>query len=158
MNKHTYFKFFSRCFLTLIIIMSLSACASTQLGTALSIHSAKYLNPDINGQPAPVVLSIYQLKKPFRFNNADYGSLISHGDAVLGSNLIDKQTVEIRPSTTRIIKLKLTKNTRYIGVAAEFRNINSAKWHQTIKIPISKKNIRIVIQLESEGLKSYISQ
>lgn len=137
--------------LCLLIISSiLAACASNEM--ALTIQSVSYLNPDINGLASPVVVSIYQLKAPYNFNNADYDSLAANSSAILGSDLIDKQTAEIRPAENKVIRFELSPSTQYIGIVAAYRTIDIAQWHTAIQVPNNKRSKHMTINLESQGL------
>jgi len=140
----------------ILLATGLTACASGPGGVAVNIQSARYLNPDVNGIASPLVVSIYQLKSPFTFNNANYGSLANNSAAILGTDLIDKQTMEIRPGENKMINLDLTQNTQYIGIVAGYRKINQAQWHTTIRIPGKGKGISIALNLESQGLSAHI--
>ena len=128
-----------------IIVMSyfLSACSwfGSDVPTAeISIRSAQYLNPDINGRASPVVLTIYQLKKPNKFKQASYLPLENNSASVLGEDLIDKNSIEIRPKEATHLSELLSDDTQYLGIVAGYRNTNMGQWHKVIKID-SKKNI-----------------
>ena len=141
-----------KLFAVIVLSTGLTACASGPNGVAVDIQSARYLNPDVNGLASPVVISIYQLKSPFTFNNANYSSLANNSAAILGSDLIDKQTMEIRPGENKNINLDLAQATQYIGIVAGYRKINQAQWHTTIRIPAKSKGANIALSLESQGL------
>src|SRR5262245_11564447 len=113
----------------LMISSILAACASNEM--TITIQAVNYLNPDINGLASLVVVSIYQLKAPYNFNNADYDSLATNSSAILASDLIDKQTAEIRPAENKVIRLELSPSTQYIGIVAAYRTIDTAQWHTT---------------------------
>ncbi len=142
-------------FSTLLFIsaFTLSACSNNN-GTEAKIafNSAHYLNPDINGHASPVVVSLYELKTPFEFKQANFMQLDQNASSLLGTNLIDKQTVEIRPGAQKIITQSITPNTHYLGIAAAYRNIDSASWRSVINIPEKTKKITVQVNLESEGL------
>jgi len=136
----------------------LAACASTVPNANINIQSARYLNPDINGRASPVVVSIYQLKSPFSFKNANYSALSANSAQVLGSDLVDKQTVEVRPDSQKIINLSLAQNTKYIGIVAGYRKINQASWHRIIRVPAKDKRVSVAVVLESQGLAAHLQQ
>lgn len=151
-----FHKKYLKLFAVAILAAALTACASGPGGVAVNIQSARYLNPDVNGVASPVVVSIYQLKSPFTFNNANYGSLANNSAAILGSDLIDKQTMEIRPGENKVVNLNLAQSTQYIGIVAGYRKINQAQWHTTIRVPGKSKGVSIALNLESQGLSAHI--
>lgn len=136
----------------ILILINLTACSEPPPGMAVNVQAANYLNPDVDGVPAPVVVIIFQLKSPFSFNNADYVPLVNNSARTLGEALIDKQTTEIRPREKTEMNLPLTKGTKYIGIVAAYRNINQTRWHTAIKIPTGKKSVKIGVYLEAAGL------
>lgn len=145
------FKLISMIFLTWL----LSACAlfgPNAPHAYIKVQSAKYLNPDINGNPSPIVLTIYELKNAFKFNQASYDALINNSAAVLGSDLIDQQTVEIRPGSYQTVIQIFSPNTHYLGLVAAYRNIGQAAWHKCIPVSADAQSTTIHLSLESQGL------
>lgn len=142
--------------LMLTLTLTLVACASNPPGAALTLQAAKYLNPDINGEASPVVVTLYQLKSPFGFNNADYDSLAANSAHVLGTALIDKQTTEIRPGQITGLNLALIQGTNYIGIVAAYRNIDQTHWHTAVKLPPGSRKIKLFINLEAAGISAHI--
>lgn len=135
------------------ITILLDSCAnSTGAKANIYMHSAQYLNPDIDGKPSPIVVSIYALKTPFQFNQATYNQLDNNAAAILNTNLIDRQSIELRPATQRKTIQMITPNTHYLGITAAYRNIDIANWRNVIKVPKKQRNINIFINLESQGL------
>lgn len=149
-------KYLIKWFVLTIIILNIIACASSPPGASLTLQAAKYLNPDINGQASPVVVTLYQLKSPFGFDNADYDSLAGNSAHVLGSSLIDKQTTEIRPGQITGVNLALTQGTEYIGIVAAYRDIDQTRWHTVVKLPTGNRKIKLFINLESAGISAHI--
>jgi type VI secretion system protein VasD len=133
--------------------MSLVACSFFHSSgqTTINLQSAHYLNPDMNGRASPLVVTVFQLKSPFTFKQASFDQLMGNSSATLGADLIDKETVEIRPNATKQIKFPLDNDTAYVGVVAAYRDISQAKWHTVVKIVPKKHNI-IDISLESKGI------
>ena len=147
-------RYYRLIFIVLLIGFSflLSACGLTggNQTANLQVKSAHYLNPDINGRASPVVVTVYQLKTPFAFQQASYDALASNSGKILGSDLLDMDTFEIRPSTNKELSVTLTPNTEYLGIIAAYRNINQAvSWHKAVKVsPGSSINI----DLESQSM------
>jgi len=136
-----------------LMIVTLSHCSNPTTPTAkFNFAAAQYLNPDINGNPAPLVVEVYELKTPYNFSQANYTELTSNAAALLGSTLIDKQNIELRPGTQQVLIQPLTAETRYIGITAGFRNIDQATWRNVITVPDNKKQITIAVTLESQNL------
>lgn len=148
------YKLYLRVLVATFIVFSLTACATNSSGISIKIYSANYLNPDIDGNASPVVVSIYQLKSPFRFDASNYQALAKNNSSILGEELIDRRTIEIRPGEHKTINLGLAQETHYIGILAEYRKINQGQWHTTLKIPSRSEETNIVINLESQGISA----
>jgi len=157
-NLMIFFKWSLRIFLLSLLAFS-SSCQFKNNPTAyLNLKSAKYLNPNIHGTASPVVVTIYQLKASEKFNQSDFTDLSKNIIKFLGSDLIDKQSIEIRPNSQHEIKLTLSSNTNYLGITAGYRNINYAKWRKIINILPEDSKINININLESQGISLIIKR
>ena len=102
------------------------------------------------GNASPVVVTIYQLKTPYTFKQATYQALASNSSKVLGTDLIDKNVIEVRPNSHRAIYQPLSPNTQYLGIVAAYRNIDQSKWRTIIKV-VNEKGKRSVINLDLES-------
>lgn len=142
-----------KIFIIILLAILQSGCSTpTGIKANYSIQSAHYLNPDVNGKTQPVVLNFYELKSPVGFEKAPYQKLVENPGLTLGANLIDLQTEEIRPNTSLNKNYYITENTRYIGITAGFREINSTHWRKIIEVNPNKKTISIQVILESQDL------
>ena len=141
----------------LLIIMipplCLMGCSKpTNITTDLNINSAKYLNPDVNGQPAPVVVTLFELKAPFAFKAASFNQISNNAAALLGTNLIDKQSFEIRPASQQSLTQNFSTQTHFIGITAAYRNIEISDWRKVLPIPPGSTKIHININLASQSI------
>jgi len=135
------------------------ACSTTSAPVAnLDVQAARYLNPDVNGRPSPLVMTIFQLKKSDAFRQASFETLMDNSGAVLQTDLIDKQTYEMQPGHHRPIALTLGDDTKYLGVVAAYRNIGQARWMRLIPIKGDLEKQTIHINLESQSVTVHVSQ
>lgn len=123
----------------------------------IRMRSAHYLNPDLYGRASPVVVTIYQLKSPYAFRQSDYQALAQNSGKVLSEDLIDKTTIEVRPSEAKAVSLPISTEAQYLGVVAAYRNINHAVWHKVVKIE-KRKGLHPVLKLDlqSQGFTATI--
>lgn len=101
----------------------------------MSLHATASLNPDPSGQPAPVVVRIYELAASGAFSGADFFLLFDKEAATLGADLKGRQEVTLLPGETRTLTLPLADGTRRIGVAVAFRDIDHADWRAAVEVP-----------------------
>lgn len=110
----------------------LSSCAShgsnDRVETRTLLSASNDTNPDINGRPSPVVLRVFQLRSDSEFGRADFFALSLHEKDVLGTSLIGVEEFELRPGEHLETRIPLSRDARYIGAIAEFRDINGAQW------------------------------
>lgn len=117
--------------------------------TAISVDiiATTNLNPDLNSRPSPVVVRVYQLKTPGKFEAADFNSLYHNDTATLGSDLVKRDEYILRPGELQQFKNEPEKDANYLAVVAAFRNIDSAGWKSQIIIPQGKRSeIKVLLE------------
>lgn len=141
--------------LLLIVLLTnlsfLAACSSTSPHLAAKIQAAGFLNPNIYNQASPVVVTIYQLKSATAFQQANFFALNNNSIVVLGSDLLDKHDLEIRPEQQQTLRLILSPATNYIGVIAAFRNPDTAQWREVVSVKAGK-NVKLQINLTTQSV------
>lgn len=79
------------------------------------------VNPDDDRKPSPLFVRMYQLKSTKMFNRANFIDLYEKDKEVLGVDMISMQKLRrIKPGESRVENFVLNKETRYIGLYAEF--------------------------------------
>ena len=127
-------------FLTLLSIgLVLSGCSIWRGKPApstliLNIAASAEVNPDLTGNPSPLVIVIYQLKSPVAYQEADFFSLYQQPLKVLGGDLLQKQQLEIRPGQNLQLNLNLVPQAQYLGVVAAYRVLQAQNWRQQITL------------------------
>ena len=125
---------FNRLSLVVLALAALlsSSCAShgsnDRVETRTLLSASNDTNPDINGRPSPVVLRVFQLRGDSEFGRADFFALSLHEKDVLGASLIGVEEFELRPGEHLETRIPLSRDARYVGAIAEFRDINGAQW------------------------------
>lgn len=142
--------------INLIMLFTLCNCASNkpaQLET--TFHAVNYLNPNINNQASPIVVTVYQLKSPTAFEQANFFALYNNATKTLANDLVDKREIEIQPGQTHNIQQIISPEASFVGIVAAYRNPDSAKWRQIIAIPSGKK-IDLQINLDAQTVAATI--
>lgn len=115
---------------------------------ALHFDGVAGLNPGVNGQPAPVRVRIYELKKTARFARADYFALAERAQATLGADLIDQDEVLVKPGQQLSLDRNLNSATRQIGLVVGYREIDQARWRNVLVVePRQPREFRIRLDL-----------
>jgi len=118
----------------------------------IEIQADEFTNPNENGDPAPVVVRVYQLKEVTAFENAEYFDLADDEAKVLGGDLIGVQEFELTPGESKDYTRDVSSEATHLGVIASFRDIDSAQWRDTIELQQEKKN-QFIIYLTSLAVR-----
>jgi type VI secretion system protein VasD len=116
----------------------LASCASKNefsVDFKSNIRAATNVNPDFKGQPSPVVVRLYQLAGKAAFDTLTYAEFFENDHSKLGNEYITLDEFLIEPDSTTPVELKISENTRFIGVIAGFRDLDQATWRHTLAIP-----------------------
>ncbi len=128
-----------------LLALGLSGCGSAPDPTPLniSINADVAVNPGESGQASPIVVRVYELKSIKAFNNASFFDFDDEAKT-LGADLIASNEYELVPGSSKEYTAKVSSEAAYIGVVASFRDIQSAKWKDSIELRKEKKNKFVV--------------
>ncbi len=117
----------------------------------LTVDAASDINPDEKNKPSPLYVRLYELKSPQLFEKSDFIEIYERDEDVLGADFIAKQELKrFVPGTERTEKLVLSKETRYIGLFAEFFEYGDAKYK--IVFPVTANNVfRNAVEVRING-------
>jgi type VI secretion system protein VasD len=112
---------------------ALAACASAPpkpqpVNVKLNIAVSADVNPDAQNRPSPIVIRVYQLKDDAAFKGADYFALYDKEAATLAVTLVSREELELAPGERHSADFSVSPDTRFIGVAAAYRDIRNAEW------------------------------
>ena len=112
----------------LVAGLLLIACSGPMVRVDLAATAT--LNPDLKGDPLPVVVRVYQLTDKGAFESATFSQLWKSDQAVLGKTLLTRNEVIVNPGSKSKVELDRNDKTRYVGVVAIFRNPVEQKWRE----------------------------
>jgi type VI secretion system protein VasD len=104
----------------------------------LTVTAAPDANPSTDGQPSPIAIRIYQLGATGAFEKADYFQLHDHEAAVLGQDLVARDEVILTPGGSKTMSVEVKTGTKFLGVAAGYRNIDQATWRADLGVPANQ--------------------
>ncbi|WEK28034.1 MAG: type VI secretion system lipoprotein TssJ [Candidatus Pseudomonas phytovorans] len=145
----------SKRFTAVALATLLGGCGLTQKvvdGTASKAHAIFYkqvntLHLDFTGRTAmntdsiemgglsvPVLVRVYQLRDHKALDRATYDDLVSHGERVLGGDLLNERAVVVKPGEAAQLSTPLHRAAQYIAVIALFRNPDAVQnaWRLTL--------------------------
>lgn len=133
----------------LLGVFTLAACASLEpkkTPVKFFVQADQSINPDAQGNPFPIVLRIYELKQSSQFSQLAFFDLLDTDASKLGSDLVAKREIEMKPGDKQSFDRDTPLDTRYIGVIAGFRNLENAQWRAVAEITPDHGN-EIVIKV-----------
>lgn len=116
---------------------SMSAATAPAPNSKITLVTQPDINPDASGRPSPVPVRVYLLKSADKLARADYFQIIDHERDVLGSDLIRREDVVMRPGESHVVVLEGQREEAAIGVVVGYRNIERASWRVISPIPNS---------------------
>lgn len=131
-----------------ILINASCSTINTKVGGLLDLDTDLHVdffveanvNPDDNKTPSPLIIRMYELKSPKTFENANFIDIYERDAEVLGDDMITKQKLKpIKPGKNRQANFVLSKETKYVGLYAEFLKYKDAKYK--LIIPVAQTNI-----------------
>lgn len=139
-----------------ILLLGLSigtfgACATAPPLLQGTIKAAASTNPDARGRPSPIVLRVYELRALGAFNNADFFSLFDKETETLGAELVGREEYTVEPSETKPYQRQLQPDTKFIGVAAAFRDLENSRWRQTAAVPASRE-VTLTVGIDKQAV------
>jgi len=125
---------------TLLTALTLAACAGPPppvppTVAKLALTAAADVNPTRAGQPAPVMVRIYQLGSTAAFEKAEFYQLLNSDTASLGTDLVKKDEYLLAPGTSKTETLTVPDAVRAIGVFAAYREFQRVTWRATVALP-----------------------
>jgi type VI secretion system protein VasD len=140
----------------------LSACASPGAppvqpaikiaSMSVSFESSTDTNPDPRGRPSPILLRFYELDAIGGFNSADFVGLFEREQATLGSSLQARQELQLTPGQRTQSRITLKPGTRFIAVAAAFRDLERANWRAVLDLQ-NKSSASIKVLLSGRSVR-----
>lgn len=126
---------------------------STMTKVNLKLTANDQLNPDLNGRPSPIVISLFELKHPVAFENADFFSLYERAKDSLTPDLVASEELELRPGETVELKLSVEQGSRFVGVLAAYRDLPDTQWRYTAQITPHAVT-EVDLTLDQAGIRS----
>jgi type VI secretion system protein VasD len=110
---------------------------------AMTLAASADSNPDATGRPSPVVVRVFQLKTDAAFKGADFFQLFDDDQKVLGPELISRDEYVLAPSEKKTIDVVVSRDARFVGALAAFRDIRNAQWRGLVPAPRGGFNVTI---------------
>jgi type VI secretion system VasD/TssJ family lipoprotein len=101
----------------------------------LSLRAEPVLNTDKQQGSASLALRVYLLRDADAFQRATFDSLYDDDEAVLGTAMLRRETLHLRPGETRELALALGSDARFVAVFAAYRELERSQWRSVLALP-----------------------
>jgi type VI secretion system protein VasD len=101
----------------------------------IGLSATEGVNPDIEGQPSPIAVRLFELSNDTRFLAADYFELMGQDGAPLGDELLVSEQLILMPGEVQMIRKRIKANSKFLGIAASYRDLNSSAWRVVAALP-----------------------
>jgi type VI secretion system VasD/TssJ family lipoprotein len=109
--------------------------AAPKRNLQLLVQAQRSLNTDAGNASASLALRVYVLRDASGFQKASFDSLYDQDEATLGSNVLVRESLHLRPGEARELELELAGDARAVGVFGAFRQIDRAQWRAILALP-----------------------
>jgi len=126
--------------LSVISILLISGCASTPrpelpVPLEISITASESLNPTEGGRASPVLLRIFELSEPTFFQSADFFTLLDDMSQAQHAEVMEIHEFTLMPGEIRVLRRRTDLATRFLGVAAAYRDLEGSSWRALTAVP-----------------------
>lgn len=119
----------------LVLMLTVSGCASKPTHLELVIKSHNNINLDSDNVSSPLMLNFYELDSAEQFSKLDYWTLIDNGAERLNSDLISQNKHIIVPNEEQNYKIIFNEKAKFLGIIGNFRKLDSnTTWRHVINL------------------------
>ncbi|WP_162925619.1 type VI secretion system lipoprotein TssJ [Isoalcanivorax indicus] len=122
-----------RASLLAVMTVLLAACGSPALKVGVS--STADINKNEFDEPLAVVVRVYQLRDPQRFEEATFEELWREDYRVLGNDLVMKEEFTMDPAYQRRIDMPRHDQAKHVAAMAVFRAPEDTHWRDLKPMP-----------------------
>jgi type VI secretion system VasD/TssJ family lipoprotein len=118
------------------VLLSLTTMAEArQTRLKSEVIATEHINPSRRGTPQPVKVHIFYLAQSDAFLAANFADLVDPASAVLGDELVRRAERLIGPGERLELDEEFDEAARFIGVIAEFTEVEQAIWRAVEAVP-----------------------
>jgi type VI secretion system protein VasD len=136
----------------LAAVSTLAACGmfgggSKETSVEMTISTGNQLNPNSQRRPSPVAVRVFDLKTPAGFDGATYEGLFEKDRETLANDVVARDDFTLNPGESKKIERKIAPETKVLGIAVGFRELDRATWRTTVTLKPNAKN-RVSVLLD----------
>ncbi|AVJ18219.1 type VI secretion system lipoprotein TssJ [Serratia rhizosphaerae] len=142
----------------LLLSGCMSSAKSVPSRYSLTFDAVPQVNAAAGQRPAPIKVRVLLLRSDAEFMDADFFSLQNDAKSVLGNSLLDSDQFFLTPGQNgKKLNGQSTLETRYIGVIAEYQNLDGKAWRISLPLPApTETNFYKVWQFSPDELQAHV--
>ena len=123
----------------------------------ISLIAMDDVNPNVAGDPSPIVVVLYELAEPQAFDGAEFSQLFYDDGSALGSDVRARLEFRIEPGQILRTNRVLDPDTRYLGFVAGYREVEDARWRIVADVaPATTRRHTLVVGAQSLSLPEVV--
>ncbi len=137
-----------------LALFILAGCSSTPpppSNVPFSVQSKIVVGNQVNPYGSfayhPIVVRVYQLREPGAFSNSEFIDIFLDDRKALGASLVDVLYMDPMLPGEHSLNLEIQRDTRYLGVFAEFAEYRDAKGRALVKLEDQPDKKEILIEV-----------
>ena len=119
----------------------------------LLVQAQRSLNTDARNVSASLALRVYVLRDASGFEKASFDNLYDDDAATLGSNVLVRENLHLRPGETRELALEVSTDARAVAVFGAFREIEHSQWRAILPLPAGALAPRARVDAQARQLQ-----
>jgi type VI secretion system VasD/TssJ family lipoprotein len=127
--------------------------ATPKRNLQLLVQAQRSLNTDARNASASLAVRVYVLRDASGFQKASFDSLYDADEATLGSNVLVRESLHLRPGEARELELELSGDARAVAVFGAFRQIDQAQWRAILPLPAGTLAPRARVDAQARQLQ-----
>ena len=108
--------------------------AAPRRSLQLLVQAQRSLNTDSRNASASLAVRVYVLRDARGFEQASFDSLYDDDEATLGSNVLVRESLHLRPGEVRELALELSGDARAVAVFGAFRELEQSQWRAILPL------------------------
>ena len=133
--------------------MPAPALAGPKRNLQLLVQAQRSLNTDARNASASLALRVYVLRDASGFEKASFDSLYDDDEATLGSNVLVRESLHLRPGEARELALEVSGDARAVAVFGAFREIEHSQWRAVLPLPAGALAPRARVDAQARQLQ-----
>lgn len=126
-----------------------------QRHSAVAVHGtivgAPDLNPDARNRPSPLMVRIYALRSDAAVRQADFVSIATAEQAVLGNDLAMKVEFVVAPGQSQTFERTVGADVRWVAAIGLYRQTEKAEWRAVMPVPAGA-SFRFTVRADSRAV------